>query len=101
MQQVQVQDQAMAKGVQAVDSAAVEIHRLNQQLDGQVQTLMSAWRGESQHAFATVYTRWEAEQRKLHTALQDMHDALDQTQTKNRAQEQERAGQFSHIAGLL
>jgi WXG100 family type VII secretion target len=96
-----VQQETMAKGAQAVDSATEQINGHLQRLDSEVQTMFGGWKGNAQRAFGELHANWVNQQQKLQQALRDMHEALVATGKTYDAQEEQQAGQFGNIAGQL
>jgi WXG100 family type VII secretion target len=96
-----VQQETMAKGAQAVDSATEQINGHLQRLDTEVQTMFGGWKGNAQRAFGDLHANWVGQQQKLQTALRDMHEALVKTGQTYNAQEENQAGAFTNIAGQL
>ncbi|MFI7589854.1 WXG100 family type VII secretion target [Spongisporangium articulatum] len=96
-----LQQEAMAKGAQAVDDASVQIDGHLKKLDAEVQTMFGGWSSDAQRSFATLHANWVAQQNKLTTALRDMHTALVSTANTYAQQEEQQSSAFNHIAGQL
>lgn len=91
----------MAKGASAVAEAAERIKGHMQQLNTEVETMMSGWSSEASRSFTALHENWIAQQNKLQNALQGMHEALMQTQNTYSQQETNQSSQFSNIAAQL
>lgn len=96
-----VEQEAMARGSQAVEEATVLIGGQVKRLDSEVQAMFGGWGGQAQVAFANLHGNWVAQQQKLLAALRDMQAALVSTSRTYAAQEEEQSGAFGHIAGQL
>lgn len=94
-------EEAMAKGANAVDEAHKQIHKHLQLLQGHVDDMRSKWTGGASRSFHAASEAFNQQALKLNNALNNMHDALIQTKTAYAAQEESGTSSFNNIASQL
>jgi len=95
------EQQAMARGAQAVETAATAITQQLRTLDSSVETMFSGWNSAAQRSFAGLHAAWAEQQLKLNTALEQMHAALVQTSQAYATQEDQQSAAFGKITNEL
>jgi WXG100 family type VII secretion target len=93
--------EAMQQGAVKVDDAAGTIQGLIQQLSGEVDTMMSGWRGEAAGSFVQVHTAFNEQATKINNALRQMHEALLATHSTYGTQESNQTQSLSGLAGQI
>jgi WXG100 family type VII secretion target len=96
-----VEQEAMAKGAQAIEDASIQIDGLLKKLDGEVQTMFGGWASEAQRSFAVLHSNWVSQQTKLTTSLREMQEALVATNRAYMQQEESQSSAFGKISGQL
>ncbi|MEP7020109.1 MAG: WXG100 family type VII secretion target [Pseudonocardiales bacterium] len=101
MAQYTTSQEAMQQGATKVDDAATQIQGHISSLRGEVETMMSGWRGEAASTFVQVHDSFEMQANKINKALRAMHDALRATHQTYGTQEANQTQTLSGLAGQI
>jgi WXG100 family type VII secretion target len=93
--------EAMQQGAVKVDDAATQIQGHISSLRGEVETMMSGWRGEAASSFVQVHDSFEMQANKINKALRAMHEALIATHQTYGTQEANQTQTLSGLAGQI
>jgi WXG100 family type VII secretion target len=101
MAQFSTDEEAMAAAAVKVDDAASTIQTLIGKLRGDVDTMMSGWRGDASGSFVQVHQAFEGQAAKINDALRGMHEALVATGRTYGSQESDQAQSFQGMVGTI
>jgi WXG100 family type VII secretion target len=90
-------EQAMRAGANAVEEAQQAITGHIATLRGEIETMMSRWKGEAADAFVNVHNSFEENAGRINNALAQIHEALVSTHPTYDAQESDRSGTFTNM----
>jgi ESAT-6 family protein len=93
--------EAMQQGAAKVDDATNQIQGHIQTLRGEVETMMSGWRGEAAGSFVQVHEAFEQQAAKINNALRQMHESLLATHSTYGTQESNQTQTLSGLAGQI
>jgi len=91
----------MQAGATAVETAHQTIKGHITTLEGEVDQMMSGWRGEASGAFTNVHTAFQTNAGRILTALAQMHTALVATHQTYGAQESGQAQTFTGMHNTI
>lgn len=80
-------EEAMQAGATVVEEAQQAITGHIGTLRGEIETMMSGWKGEAVGAYTLVHTSFEENAGRINNALAQMHEALVSTHTTYGTQE--------------
>jgi WXG100 family type VII secretion target len=91
----------MQKAAGQIDNASGKIHKIQQDLSGEVTNLMGRWKGNAAEAFLRSYTEFDGQFGKVQQELEGIHQKLVDTQMTYTQNEQEQEAQSQAINALL
>ena len=89
--------EAMQAGANAVEQAQQSIQGHIGTLRGEVEQMMSGWRGEAASAFGNVHNSFEENATKINQALARIHEALVSTHSTYGSQESDQSQTFTSM----
>ncbi|HEX6470245.1 MAG TPA: WXG100 family type VII secretion target [Streptosporangiaceae bacterium] len=101
MAESQVDRAAMVQAAQRLEDAVGTTRGIQGQLQGHKAELMGNWSGTAARAFDQVFEQFDADFRRVLTAMEGMHEKLVQTHSTYVRTEDEQTATVNKVAGLL
>lgn len=98
---MQVDRAQMAKAAGQLETKAQAIHQIQQTLNGQINGLMSGWKGNAAQAFYSAYAEFDTQFVKVQQALETLHGKLADTQLNYTVREDENQQATNQILNAL
>jgi WXG100 family type VII secretion target len=99
--EAQVDRAAMVQAAQRLEDAVGTTRGIQNQLNGHKTELLSNWSGNAARAFDQVFEQFDADFRRVITAMEGMHGKLVQTHSTYVRTEEEQTATVNKVAGLL